>query len=52
MGSENKAPHILNIGTPLPFYGATATIGPGPLHYEGFTITLRHTTVGRIPLDE
>ena len=24
--------------------------GPGPLHYRGFTITLRHTTLGRNPL--
>jgi hypothetical protein len=26
--------------------------GPGPPHYCGFTITLRHTTLGRAPLDE
>ena len=26
--------------------------GPRPPHCRGFTITLRHTTVGRIPLDE
>ena len=26
--------------------------GPGSPHYRGFTITLRHTTVGRTPLDE
>jgi len=25
---------------------------PRPPHYRGFTITLRHTTLGRIPLDE
>ena len=25
--------------------------GSGPPHYQGFTITLRHTTVGRTPLD-
>jgi hypothetical protein len=25
---------------------------PGSLYYRGFTITLRHTTVGRTPLDE
>jgi hypothetical protein len=24
----------------------------GPAHYRGFTITLRHSTVGRTPLDE
>jgi hypothetical protein len=27
-------------------------VGPGPPHYRGFTITLRHTTLGRAPLDE
>jgi hypothetical protein len=32
--------------------GATAPSGPGPPHYRGFTITLRHTSVGRTPLDE
>jgi hypothetical protein len=26
--------------------------GPGPPHYRGFTITLRHTTLCRNPLDE
>jgi hypothetical protein len=25
---------------------------PGPTHYQGFTITLIHTTLGRTPLDE
>jgi len=25
--------------------------GPRPPHYRGFTITLRHTTLGRTPLD-
>ena len=25
---------------------------PGPTHHRGFTIALRHTTVGRTPLDE
>jgi hypothetical protein len=33
-------------------YGTTAPTGPGPYHYRGFTITLRHTTLGRTPLDE
>jgi hypothetical protein len=27
-------------------------VGPGPHHYRGFTIILRHTTLGRTPLDE
>ena len=31
---------------------ATATTGPGSPHYRGFTITLRHTTLGMTPLDE
>ena len=26
--------------------------GPGSSHYQSFTITLRHTTTGRTPLDE
>jgi hypothetical protein len=32
-------------------HGATATIRPVP-HFRYFTITLRHTTLGRTPLDE
>jgi hypothetical protein len=34
------------------FHGATAASGQGPPHYKGFTIILRHTTIGRAPLDE
>jgi hypothetical protein len=34
------------------FNAATAPSGPGPPHYRGFTITLRHITLGRTPLDE
>jgi hypothetical protein len=33
------------------FYGSTAPSGPGSPHYRGFTITLRHTTLGRTPLE-
>jgi hypothetical protein len=33
------------------FHGATTPSGPGPPHYRGFTITLRHTTLGRTLLD-
>jgi len=33
-------------------HGATAPSGPGPPHYQGFMTTLRHTTLGRTPLDE
>jgi hypothetical protein len=32
--------------------GATVPSGPWPPHYQGFTITLRHTTLGRTTLDE
>ena len=34
------------------FYGTTAPDEPGPSHCRDFTITLRHTTLGRTPLDE
>ena len=34
------------------FHGATAPSGPRPSHCRGFTVTLRHTTHGRTPLDE
>ena len=35
------------------YHGATAPpLGPMPPHNQGFMITLRHTTVGRTPLDE
>jgi len=30
-------------------HGSTAPSGPGASHYRGFTITLRHTTLGRTP---
>jgi len=33
-------------------YGSTAPSWPGPAHCRGFTITLRHATFGRTPLDE
>jgi hypothetical protein len=36
----------------FPPNSATAPIRPGPPHYRGFTIILRHTTVSRTPLDE
>ena len=32
--------------------GAVAHSGTGPPHYGGFTMTLRHTTLGRTPRDE
>jgi len=34
------------------YHGATDPSEPGPPHCRGFTITLRHTTLGSIPLDE
>ena len=33
-------------------HGATTPCGPGPPHCRLFTITFRHTTLGRTPLDE
>jgi len=33
------------------YHGTTAPSGPGPLHYHGCTITIRHTTLSRTPLD-
>jgi len=32
--------------------GATSPSGPRPPHCRGFTSTLRHTTVGRTPMDK
>jgi hypothetical protein len=42
----------LYIGRTLFFHGAKAPSGPGPPHYRSLTITLRHNTLGRTPLDE
>jgi hypothetical protein len=41
-----------NISSTFFPHGATTRIGPGSPHYRGFTITLRHTILGRTPLDE
>jgi len=41
----------LHIHPPHP-HGATAPSGPWPPHCRRFTVTLRHTTLGRTPLDE
>jgi hypothetical protein len=38
--------------TILFFHGATAPSGQGLFQYRGCMITLRHTTVGRTPLEE
>jgi len=32
-------------------HGVTAPSGPSPPHYGDFTITNRHTALGRTPLD-
>jgi hypothetical protein len=42
--------HIKKFG--ILFRGSTAPSAPGPPHCRGFTITLRHTILGRSPLDE
>jgi hypothetical protein len=34
------------------YHGAAAPSGPGPPHYQGFTVTLRHAKLGRTSLDE
>ena len=34
------------------FSSGARVSGPGPLHYRGFTIILRHTTLDGTPLDE
>jgi hypothetical protein len=44
---------LCELGTEDFFYDvATAPIGAGHPHCPGFTITLRHTTLGGTPLDE
>jgi hypothetical protein len=43
-----KAKHI----QPPPHHCTRVPSRPGPPHYCGFTITLRHTTLGRTTLDE
>jgi len=35
-----------------PLMGKQLPSGPGPPHYRGFTVTLRHTTLGRTALEE
>jgi hypothetical protein len=49
--SEHKSEKMLNNDLHPPPHVATALGGPGPPYCRGFTITLRHTTLGRIPLD-
>ena len=42
--------HFYKLPPPLPWLDSSS--GPRPPHYRGFTITLRHTTLGRTRLDE
>jgi len=44
--------HDCGVNTDFFYHDATAPSGPRSPHYQGFTITLRHTTLGRTPLDE
>ena len=45
--------HIIHPVSSLIFLpGRNSPSGPWPPHYRGFTITLRHTILGRTPLDE
>jgi hypothetical protein len=48
----NKYYGLYTTSAPPPPNGATAPSGPGPPHCPGYTITLRHTTLGRTPLHE
>jgi hypothetical protein len=41
-----------DIFPPPPSHGAIAPSGAGPPHHRRFTITLRHTKIGRNPLEE
>jgi hypothetical protein len=50
--STNKGEYIDEMSNHLYFRGATAPNRPGPPPYRGFTLTFRHTTHGRTPLDE
>jgi hypothetical protein len=44
---------MCHVSNPVPFfYGARAPSGSGPPCDQGFTMTLRHTTLVRTPLDE
>jgi len=48
---DTKHSSLFVMSTYFP-HGATAPSGPGPPYCRGFTIPLRHTTVGRTSLDE
>jgi hypothetical protein len=45
--------HVVSLIAGYFFYhGTTASSGPRPPHYRRFMIILRHTTIGKTPLDE
>lgn len=44
--------HAFQAGGDFFFRDETVPSGPGPSHYQDFTMTPRHTTHGRTPLDE
>ena len=48
---KRKYTTIIQFESPPP-RALTAPSGPRPPHYPWFTITLRHTTLGRTPLEE
>jgi hypothetical protein len=48
---DHQALHIFALRRIFFFSGAIFRSGPAPPPYRGFTITLRHTTLGRTPLD-
>jgi hypothetical protein len=47
----HSSPYLL-VQSALHFLWHNIPKGPAPPHFLGFTITLRHTTRGRTPLDE
>jgi hypothetical protein len=49
---ETAAPAAVEAIALFFFHASTAPSGLGPPHYRASTITLRHTTLGRTPLDE
>jgi hypothetical protein len=44
--------YLISVLLPFFLHGATSSSGSGPLHYWHFTTALKHTTLGRTPLDE
>jgi hypothetical protein len=49
---DNRVNMLIELYRHNPPHGATAPSAPGSPHDQGFTITLRHITLGRTPLDE